>query len=798
MTSPINGLDEEVPKEHGDDWERQDGFGVCLRALREDRELTQGVLAQRMGRSVSYVSLIESGQRRPTEKLLLIIKEALVLSEEEEEKLFEAAGLPKDALNQAVRGFITLIASQVPMDEIDAELLRADLTAFGTAWRRFLQGKQKMQTGDFGMARQYFEEVVSRPELSPTLRAYSASNLADFWEKSGDLPRAEQQLADAQQNLEPLPFDWAISLRAEIDALQGIIDTRTGLYQKALTAMMRAQAQHLKLLDDGPEARAAAALGLTKAYNRLAVIHLLQAEPEIALAHCETAETYLKRVSESSNDRRRLRLASLKAWAYTQMGKFDEAKNIYTEARQVYERLHDTYGVAKNWLYLGDAYREQITVFTHEGEDPGYLKAALTGDVPPNVFANQPDLPDWLVEAEHCYREAIGGLESLKENILLSRAYRSLGEILRLKGMVGLTPKNKVYNESLPWLTRAFEIESRIGQGRRLPNTFESLGRLELEFGTLAAARDNYQLALDALNDRRRVNSADPAAKGQRTRCEHALQLIHAKLMEVQVTGARTPVFSGPRRNIVDGDSPFSQEWRVVSERLIETVAAVVRDGKREPVATSDAEQNWRSLIKVLEQEPGSRYLAQNRLSNALSSTPPPGYPPQAAREHQERHNQFILRTIEGADKNHDLCWSNAVEEALEDPTTQQLCWNQVGGAIRVLNSAPEHYELFASKHNLPLGFYLKGDRSLVEVPGALAPHFKFAGSENMSERAVLCYCIDDEPKLAEALRKIFGDFAALCERGTGAGANTLAWLEAISDRWLISKRLTGANVGAL
>jgi transcriptional regulator with XRE-family HTH domain len=52
-------------------------FGAIVRALREDRGLTQDQLAERAGVSATYIGFIERGDNVPTLTIILLIASAL-------------------------------------------------------------------------------------------------------------------------------------------------------------------------------------------------------------------------------------------------------------------------------------------------------------------------------------------------------------------------------------------------------------------------------------------------------------------------------------------------------------------------------------------------------------------------------------------------------------------------------------------------------------------------------------------------------------------------------------------------
>jgi transcriptional regulator with XRE-family HTH domain len=73
-------------------------FPRVLRDLREKHDMSQTRLAKAVGVDHSYISRLESGQRRPSYDILLAIASALGLATEERKLLFASAGylLPEE------------------------------------------------------------------------------------------------------------------------------------------------------------------------------------------------------------------------------------------------------------------------------------------------------------------------------------------------------------------------------------------------------------------------------------------------------------------------------------------------------------------------------------------------------------------------------------------------------------------------------------------------------------------------------------------------------------------------------
>jgi len=73
-------------------------FPRILRELREKHDMSQARLARAIGVDHSYISRLESGQRRPSYDVILAIASALSLDTEERKLLFASANylLPEE------------------------------------------------------------------------------------------------------------------------------------------------------------------------------------------------------------------------------------------------------------------------------------------------------------------------------------------------------------------------------------------------------------------------------------------------------------------------------------------------------------------------------------------------------------------------------------------------------------------------------------------------------------------------------------------------------------------------------
>jgi hypothetical protein len=443
-----------------------------------------------------------------------------------------------------------------------------------------------------------------------------------------------------------------------------------------------------------------------------------------------------------------------------------------------YETLNDAYGVAKNHLYLGDDFRAEIEAKLKE-DDIVQTNPLIPYQERRNELAKRlQSLISILNSAEQCYREAVNRLEALGENNLLSRAYRSLGDVLRFRALVDDSPD--LQQESLHALTHALDIESYGDLGRRLPTTYESLARLAWDMGSLAAASSHYSSALEVLS-RPELSPTDASSEHLRTRCQRARNALLSQLASSPTEQPRADRSS----SWLGDDEGTAGSWRQLSQQLLDTVRRAIQKKDVIPVAFSVVHPKWANLLAEIEREDGPRYLAQNLLSTSLSTAVPGGYEADAGEAHSLRYDRFTAgvgasQKHKGSSSYRDICWGNAVRRAIKNPVSEELCTKQVEGAQRLLKEKPEGYHLFVSAYELPLGFLIKDSHVLFEIPAKLAPFFDPRYIEDLSTSSMLCFYIKDNHELAAELKVLFDKFAEHCEANVEQISH---WLETLIDQ---------------
>lgn len=477
-------------------------FGDKFRAIRERLGLTQPQFAKRLGQSTSYVSLLESNQRPPTERVLANLRAAVELTAEEDAE-FPRVSEVRDPLAQLIQYAVSVLGARAGADDYYRLLIRDDLTRLFRGYLNLLQGEQYLATSKFSQAAEQFDRIVNGPDgraITATLRAAAEISLADVALKQGNPETAAAAVSDAQELLDTALPCSAFSLHAEAHAMRGMIDLRAGDYAEATTTMTEALNEYKKMPSAEPREQMVAAGGLTKSYNRLALLALLKGDPAIGESYCISALAELKRVNPDENDltdTRRTRILALQAWAWAASGYFREARAQRERLLEAYTANHDDYGIAKSWLYMADDARLEIQNTVEAWNDA--LADPQTRLKLYHQRLNTVEMRKLVRNAIHDYHEAITCLERLGEAMLLSRAFSGLGEMHRYNAL--LSPQDACQEKEAAEknLQHALDLEQRAKEGRRTPGTLEALARLEWDGGYLARAHDLFEQARSSM-----------------------------------------------------------------------------------------------------------------------------------------------------------------------------------------------------------------------------------------------------------------------------------------------------------
>ncbi len=766
-------------------------FGELFRRVRETRGLTQAALAAAMKQSVSYVSLIENNSRRPTENVFASLQMAISdLTSVELAELRTAAHLPNNPLEQLVRSCVATLTLQRDVDAFDQQLIYDNLLQIMTGYRKYLDGKQHLAKSDFGQAARDFAAlapatlgaVTESSALPPALQVAGLLALADAALKQGNLDDAQKHVDQASALLNTRFVETeALALAAEALALRGLVAMRKGKYDDAVKAMTSALDKYKDLQAYSKPGDQVTAIGLTKSYNRLAMMALFRSDPKPAISYCASAERELDSVSPRSeiHNQYRLRLWALKAWAASQSGQFGVAHGLRQQALQAYTEMGDAYGMAKSWLYMGDDLRQQV----QEKVEPQGERPPVTADKRRQVFGAR--LKPWgatLNEAEQYYQAAIAALTKLGESLLLGRAYRSLGDILRYKSLASESGWMDATQHVSFHLVRALEIERRSGQGRRVPNTYESVAKLEWDQGLYAEALNYYQSALLALN---LVKSDDLAEQRLRNRCNEAISLLMAELGSNARTDLQVVVAAdtAPMQSPADAPVP-SPIWTGLMQQLVSAVSNALESASDlRPLSPKSAE--WSKALYTQERQRGPRILVQDTFSSVLEEYPQQEDLPQELPTEQEpitmhlaRKDLLLANLASGLDEYSDIYNQAAIQAKVKSNPHGRTRRDQ---ALQLLREPSNRYHLHLVDRVFPVHFAVKGNVVLIEVPERSIELIPALHRKNPLTSGTVSYQFADDPNLARELTQVFWRMLAFIKREGKKREETMAWLSELT-----------------
>lgn len=784
-------------------------FGDIVRRLREARDLTQTSLAARMQQSVSYISLIESGRRKPTPRVVANLLNALSLSPAEEAELQAAAGIPTSPLDNAIHQCILALAEATNMDAYDRRLLRQDLTAVLNGWKETLLGKREMESGRFEAAQEAFLRVTSNPALTPMELANAHIRLADIQEKRGELKQSEESIQRAQAIVQLQDLAWGLELRAEISGTQGFIAARAGESHLAQILSNQGKHSYLDLLASATEMGVAtptdteaiivARIGIANSSSRLALRELFAGNATKGLHYAQEGLTVLPPAPQRDVARARLRLQGLEAWALAQLGEYGKAHTLRESVRQEFAALGDDYGVAKSLSYLADDCRLQVESLLDERANTVVtptMRRSRIADL--RVSKNAGDFRALLDHAIHNYRDSISTLRQVGDRILLAHALRNLGDMLRYRWLLDGVRQDHDDCELL--LNQALSLENKMNEGavhtgRRLPNVYESLAKLAWDEGALMDARDNYTHALSAL-ETPQVTTTDHAGENLRARIEQALSLINATLQEkpAMSVGAPTTAPGAPRgatnKKVGDTHTQLSQAQERSRRRVIEqfeqlvipTLRALAQDGIE---SCADTSERWAASLYDLETQDGPRILAQRRISTIFLSTTSLESASEEAMRWRSLRRLELIRNIEQAKESghyafyRDICWPSDVEKALR-ATLRGTEAAYFDDGLDLLRSAGDVYHITPIPFDLPIEFAIKGKLLLIEAPVELAREQLGVTLNEPGDFA--CFRIEGYATLMRQMSDIFAQLRGIGQATELNGADAADWLRRLHE----------------
>lgn len=776
-------------------------FGAILRAIRERLGLTQPQFAALMGQSTSYVSLLESNQRRPTERVLTNVKSSIELTADEEAALTDAASIP-DPMTQLVQYAVSTLGARAGADAFQRVLLREDLTRIFHAYTGLLQGMQHLNANKFQMAHDQFERIVIGPEaaaLPALIRANAAVALTDVALKQGEPKSAETAISEAKKLLAEVLPSSALPLHAEAEAMQGMIELRAGRYPEATAKLTNALKMYQEMATE-PREQTVTAVGLTKSYNRLALLAMLQGDPTSAQSYCKSALDTLKVISPDENDLsdpRRARLLALQAWACAEDGDFKEARRLRERVSDAYEASHDAYGLAKTRLYMADDAKHELQANVELGDEA--LASASTRLETYHKRLDTPAMRRLIQCAMEDYSKAAEELKKLGEALLLSRAYRGIGDMHRYAALLDPAVASQEIAASRRNLQLARDLESRANQERLLPGTQESLARLEWDEDHLAPARDLFTEAIANLS----VNATpgDRAAAMQLRRYTLGLQQVKAALLarsaqNMQAIGKAPPTLHG-----------LTARWRDLSTRIAHALAEAIERNNAAPESISSLTLHWTQRLLDLDQQPGARLVAQGTLSTSHEQSPlaskglrrfgieaesdytaslhaarfhATDFRIREAHEHPERGGAYI-----------DICVRDTVEGGVARDEHARI---RATEALRRLRDWSRGYQLIVVEEPMPIHFILKGDVALIELTyeaGALEPRLRDICNDPNSESCIPFH----DAKLVAALRDIATEMRQIANQKGHDADWAIAWLSSLVE---VSAEAMDADITAV
>lgn len=756
------------------------GFGPMLKHMRGTRTpaWSQADLADWLGRSTSFVSLIENGQRHPTRELIGRIAQALQLSHEEEARLLEAAGYPNDPAGIAVEEVVQALRQIGPLDAADLEMMRADLANVITAWRDLVVWKNVLSTGVLKDAREQLAQLQEDAAVTPAIRLYSNKILAEVDLRLGKLGDSSRLLDELREKLRQeadgagelahaLSRTRADVLEAEILGKRGIVALGNGHFAAARAKFEESKKAYLKLLLDAPGyERAEVYQGLGWSYKLLAQMALYRDQPGEALEYCASAEANLILAGASPKQaEERRRVLELEAWAYSRLQQFDRAIQLRKETRTASEEAGDTIGAIKSRLYLADDYRDLIESRIEERRQstgllhvsPGILVKALRADG---------SLDDALLdEAERACVDAVEHCRRTDEQPVLGRAYRNLAFMHRIQCR---------YAEAQRCLDLALAQEQATATRHRIPSVLLAFAELAWDKDQLEEAERRYDEAMEAL-EALGPHELDDASKSRlRWRIQHGLDALRLR----HETEALDDI------ELVNAANLYS--WALKANKLKKVVQDAIRKHGAVPTSTSGRTVEWlEELCAIEERAPGPRILAQNRLSNALAAHLPAGYPPEDEAFHRRRHGALWQNLKRAHERNahgyyRDLCCRSTVESSLGERAVRR----RIQGALELLERFPATYTLEAGVYPLPVSFMVKGSCVWLEKPDSQSPQIRQPDDSSLmsSDAPIFCYRIDDSD-LARKLTGIFDDLVELARHGAPGAPSAQQWLRRCGEQ---------------
>lgn len=785
-------------------------FGSTLNTFRTERKLSQTALASQISHSAAFISLLETGKRRPTSELTEKIATALGFGQDSEERtaLRRSAGFESSDISSVTQRIVDILGQRFQLDEAQRWMFHTDLRESLEGWTAVFTARDKFNQGYFIEVADTCESLLARHQWSPALKvnllmleAAAVSHLGDSLTAEQDAKEAEGMIGHGE--VEPV----AAVVAPEVKGLRGMIAADRGNFDEGEDFIRQSILHYQKLTaprkpSDEPGRRPAddiAFLGLGASYKRLADIMLLRGDPEQAFSYTLVAQSYLMRANESpERDHWLRRVAEQQAWGYTKTHEFDAAIALRGKTRQSLAAAHDKYGLIRNSLFTGNDFLSRFK-FTIRGKfvrrDSGASTTSEARSVEPASLAERSqitrdalrdeEIRRTLENAEQHYRDALEDLGDRGPQTMLGLCRRNLAVTLRYRLLhmedtqESAEKIQETREDAQKQLAFALTIEKRIGNAQRIAAVYETMAQLESDQRHFTIAYAYYRKGIEELDSVLLV-PPDPTIKRQRDKLFSAANEVAERIEVVGVDQSGAfPI----------GMVTPANDWQTLCNQLVEITRNLIMSTGSKPTCYSERADEWVEAIKNLESQSGGRRVLQNELADGLTDRMLPNLTLEGAKIHAQRFamiKQAVQDARTPAQQNRDFCCRSDVEKRLRSVDgTAGVTRAQIETAIEWLEKYPNGFWLESADEAVPLGFFVKGSHILIEIPELLTRGLPDIDASRVKD-SPLCYEIDCAEG-ADRLRAMFDEFvnAADEQRNQHGPQNkdtTLEWLKKLRD----------------
>ncbi len=741
-------------------------FGKVLRHYREERGMSQTQLANQLHYSPSYVSLLESNDRRPSEELIKDIAQILELTTAEVADLLSAAGYTFRDIGTILDRLVEEISIQVPMDLIGLRGLREHLSTTVQVWQEYQRALHDLDFGEFALAEQRLTTLRSAVR-DDALKVRILHALADIKFTLGQVTEAEElagkanTIVDAWDIKGQAPHQPPIDVVAESWGVRSTLALQQGKYDEAYAFATRS----LGILENfsaeqGPENQLYQ-ISIARTYKRIAVIHLLQGAPEKALHYCNHAEQFLE---DPALGMWRLRLQEVRAWALTESHQYMEAFKLRENTQEQWKRLDNRYRLARNWIYFADDYRQWYEALLAAESDTGphdadTRRARIVRVVEQHQYINLATV------AQYC-SDAILAMEHAQDQLLLGRALIGFAAIRRLQAATS-NEATQYFDEVISALVRALDAlgpEESPKNVRHISTIYDIWAKTFWDQGYYAKALRHFKLERDAL-------SKYPVLEFTQ-HPQHDLDRVSATIHLLTDMVKISPQSDQAQHIVLVREVQWESNVRAVLKLLRDRV----KDSTLELAEGSHHSHEWLRRVISVEKKPGSRILIQSELSSALSEMMPAGYLPIMADDHMQRYRrlQEIIRghSINKPQVFHHVFSQTNVKDGLAYAPTRSSVQDRVKTALAISRKNPDIYDLRSVDFEVPFAIEIRDDEVLIEIREDVL------GAKQTLAEHIRCYYAKNRP-FAEELGRALEQLIAM----THNSDETVAWLKELNQQ---------------